>query len=289
MKRRLPTSAMMDVCVVISLFCGNALASDAHYAFKAGDNPAYEIDVRTELPTEIMTTMGYLIFRPDSADAAAAMTIHYAYGVKVFRTQTERGTQGVSYGTLTPMFKDPPTEGFGHNFTVDPSGNLSDDDGALTDARLEDSQGPAWQLLIQPLPPSGQSSWSVQRQLNLVTEKSSNEPGPFGHRTVTRVETPAQESATYTVMADQSTVLTVQRKYDLSSLEKVGDTPVFHISGDGHYDFDKASGRVARLEWDLAEYVNEKKRFGQGADNGHRTIARVGRASEDQERLCESS
>jgi hypothetical protein len=249
-----------------------AQAGTARYAFKAGDRAVYEITVRAQFPTETKSVTGYVMLRPQSVDAGNGQcTLSFDWGVTQNLTTPKRGFPFSMGGSADWLFKDPPANAgtAGKQVVIDPAGAVVSTDVNPDDAQLEDAQGQAWRLPLQPLPPSGQSSWSTQRQLTLYYEETSGgmaaplgfpafAPRPpmarFGGRT-TRVEVPANENVTYTASPPQGNLLTVQRHYEMNTLAKMEDSAIEHMHGDGQYVFDTQLGRVVSLQWNLTDDV----------------------------------
>jgi hypothetical protein len=240
----------------IMVFGSPTRADGPHYKFDANDLPTYEITVETELPNVTKTTIGYLILHGTNTDATnGQITLNYAWGVKVFRSDANGQVTNNSYGSLQPMFSQTPS---GNQVMIDPRGTVLEAGAAERDAELESGQGPAWSLLLQPLPASGQTSWSTERDLVLTHEERTQTPGAFGGpwgggQQVTRVETPVKETITYTADPPNGNQLLIHRHYDLESLEKVGDTPIDSRVGDGIYAFDTAAGRIVSLAFTMTE------------------------------------
>jgi len=233
-------------------------AAELQYRFKPGDKVVYEIGVHVEFPTHTKTTSSYLVLRGRSADASTGkMTL--LYGWSLFRTQTDQNTMASSFDSLAPMFKDPPGDGNSKSLVIDPLGGLVDAAGtaaAANDAQLDAAVGPAWQAVLPPLPSGGQRTWETHQQLHFVRELDTRENGRPGTHVKTRVISPADERVSYDVVATRDNLLTIQRKYEMVSLEKVGDTPEFGVSGTGTFEFDSDRGLVTSLKWDLAQFFN---------------------------------
>jgi hypothetical protein len=258
----------------------DAAAADSGYKFVPDQDVVYQIVIQLELPDKTKTTTSYLLLHPKSFDEINGQST-LTYNWRTTNTATTENGQTSSGGfPLNGDFFRAPNSA---DVVVDPRGTIVNEGSLGDDSQLEALQGPAWRLMLQPLPPAGQNSWSVHRQVKLYRIEQSQPSNPgfppgfggppgfwggppgFGRpffggqaQNTTRIESPADESVTYTARAPKDDLVKVRRKYDLATLEKVGDTPAQHLVGDGQYVFDIKSGALSTLQFDLVEVVTLK-------------------------------
>jgi hypothetical protein len=107
--------------------------------------------------------------------------------------------------------------------------------------------GPCWQLMLPVLPEKGKNEITLERKLMLFNKKRNQvgpHRGPFTQYNEVRVERPAQEKVTTKIVATDGDKVTIHRKYEVETIEKIGDTPETKQTLDGLYVFNTATGAV---------------------------------------------
>jgi hypothetical protein len=236
------------------LAAASARAADLQYRFKSGERVVYEIGVRVELPDQSTTTSSYLALRPTSVNAEE---MKFIYAAAPFRREDANGVSSSSPSALAPVFRDF-VDYAQSKLTVGVRGVAPADDKMLSEeAILGGSKWEIWQAVFPPLPPAGKDAWATDRQMHVFHDElraGRNGAGPERMR----VEFPVEEKDSYSVVGAHGTMVTVNRTYDMSSLQKQGDVPVFYLRGDGTIDFDAGAGRVTAVRWRMVEYYNSK-------------------------------
>jgi hypothetical protein len=271
--------AITALCVVTPLWRGLPRAASAapgdavaQYRLTPGEDVVYEISVKVERSTGTRTSVGYLLLHPTSLDAASGQTTFtYSWAVKTTTVLTND----------QPTTQEQPLPGDffsraanGPEVVVDSHGGIVSDNSGPDAPTLDGTQGPPWLLPLQPMPPAGRGAWATQRQTMLYrthteTTRAPGVPGfppgfggpGFGQQQntkITRIETPADETIQYAAKANDGNLMTISRKYHLSSLEKIGDVPKDDYVGLGEYVFDLKAGKLDHLDWDMVATYNAK-------------------------------
>jgi hypothetical protein len=235
---------------------GPARADEPGYRFVDGEVAAYETTVKTEYPGEIKTQVGYLVLYPDATASDGSTRLRYKWGIKVIRTQTSAQTFNSGFAGLGTIFETPPVNA--PRITIDRLGAVLDNEGELNGAQLEGSQGSAWKLILQPLPPQGQSEWEMKAPITLYTPQTG--PGGFViGNAKPKSEVPGETVATYTATPPQGDLLSVKRKYVLRAADHPGGELIDRMRGDGAYAFDLKAGRIKTLRWALVHDMKTEK------------------------------
>jgi hypothetical protein len=283
MKRFLIAIAVLSVVApVMPLFGGlerraSAAPGDAPavYRLTPGEDVVYEISVKMEITATTKTTMGYLLLHPKSVDPASGQTTFgYSWAVKNVTTVENDQPTTQENGLPGDFFSRADTA---PEVVVDSRGAIISDNSPADSPTLDGAQGPPWCLPFQSLPPAGQGAWATQRQMMLYRTHTESTPAPgrpgfppgfggfgrpgFGQQqntTITRVETPADETIQYSTKATRGNLMTVARKYHMATLEKIGDVPIDDYVGLGEYAFDVKKGMLDHLDWDIVGTFNAK-------------------------------
>jgi len=230
-----------------------AAAEDAQYKFTVGETPVYEIKVKAEYPGQIHTEVAYVLLNPLTIDSEGTTKLVYRFGIKTKRVQTGTTTNNEGFAGLASMFEPIDANKPGPAITIDPRGTVIDNEGELNGAQLEATQGSAWKVILQPLPPAGKTTWEVKQPMSLYEPQRGPGGFPVGNAPPA-YEIPANAVTTYTAGAATGDTMTVQRHYDLATDAQAGGNSE-HMHGDGQYVFDLKTGRVSTLHWALADDI----------------------------------
>ncbi|MDB5328559.1 MAG: hypothetical protein JWM57_4128 [Phycisphaerales bacterium] len=259
MRRVIP--AVFSAVVALFVTISSATAAQPAYGFKVGEPVCYEIKITQELPERSRTTVNYIKYRPSAVSADGQITLRYDWATTSTSetsggsTRTMGGRPPAFLGGPQPMDDTPSSETI-----IDSLGNVVKVTRPSANLQLDDLLGPAYGLMLLPLPPAGQTTWNTQRPVVAYNESVRQEPGGmWGHHDVTtRTERACKESVTFTAAAPVGDLLTVQRTYDLASDLKLNDTPVDHLSGTGQYVFDLKKGAVKTFESKLVYAMTQE-------------------------------
>ncbi len=263
-RNTVPMGAILTAVSTL-FFLGSSQAADIlKYLFKDTPKPAYAITIRAELPDSVETHSGNIYYDIKSTDPANGQT-NFGYSTAL-HTESTRSNPGPG-GPPRPNFRDmfgtsgqqaPP------DIVIDSFGNVIRTNRGGDDAQLPYSLGFAWQLLLPLLPKDGAATWSTERNISLYSKQGQPQqqwppPPPFARRPQeTRTERSAKETVTYTRKEQNGNLVTIERKYDLATDEKVGDVPVSHYIGNSTLQFDTQTGLVKSLDGKMTLELNEK-------------------------------
>ncbi len=155
----------------------------------------------------------------------------------------------------------------GAEIMIDPAGNVIRTTHVQENSNLPYLLGADRDLLIQPLSDENETTWKQKRVISIFDKKPeqrSNQwppPPPWARQqqqpTDGTVRT-AHEAVTFTITSQDATQAKIQRKYELTSDEKVGDNPTLKETGEGEIVFDKARGLITSIDWKMNIEVNQK-------------------------------
>jgi hypothetical protein len=232
-------------------------AAGPQYHLKPGDLCVYEITVTVAAVRNLRTTTSYLVLRPQNPDVSTGeMTVLFDW--LPFREKLGAVTYELaSLDSLLPRFSDPPDTRRLRQLRLGPHGVAGNTETIDAVALLDGRQGPAWQLVLPPLPAGDELSWKTKASRMVEQDQTGRDEN--GQPIKRLIETPCDETVSYSLgqTVDHST--TIQREYDLSSLEKSGDDAVFALRGDGAFEFDARAGQVVSLQWNMKEYFKSDK------------------------------
>ncbi len=135
--------------------------------------------------------------------------------------------------------------------TIDQHGNLVSIRGS---SQLPFLLGNLSQLLFDPLPKAGATSATVTRDISIHLSDGRSRFSPRGRANTTK-KLAAVETTTYTVTKVMPDFVSIRKKYELKTADKVAGESRFEIQGVGTTTFDYKVGTPLKLEYELTEFV----------------------------------
>lgn len=136
---------------------------------------------------------------------------------------------------------------------INPQGRVLDTRG---EAPLPYLLGDLSEIVVEPLPQTEQTTWTA-----------SNDPGiavvsvryPFCRfpRAAFREGVPATEKTVYAVLEATDKLITIAKRYEMSSAATLGGKPRIEATGDGKLKFDTERGAFASLDYDIRVTVRD--------------------------------
>lgn len=262
--RHLVLAAALGALGFVGIGTAPALAAEPlKYQFNGTKEAVYQFTIRAEMPDSVETHTGMISYDIKSVDPANGQ-IQMSYTSEI-HTNTQQ-----KHPDNRPGFPDtafPPPFSWGAAPQASPDILIGPQGGVIRSNRTDDESqlphllGYTWQLLLQPLAEDGAATWKTQRTIALYTKSEQKRwppPPPWERQADNRVDRSARETITYTLGQPDGSVLPVQRQYDMSTDEKVGDSPVLRQSGQGKFLFDTKAGLIQSLDMKLTIEVNQE-------------------------------
>ncbi|MBV8779874.1 MAG: hypothetical protein JO353_00620, partial [Phycisphaerae bacterium] len=248
------------VCVIGS----TAFADPLRYEFKDNQKPIYAVTIRSELPSAVITDSGRISYDVKSVDPTNGQ-ITLSYSAQMQISSESKLPQNRPQWPQPPSIPRPPNPfaapPAGPEIMIDAQGNVIRSNRTGEDQQLTGSLGLNWQLLLQPLGADNEQTWKKETALTLfATSKQQNrmQPGPWQQQPEERVERPAHQTLTYSIISTDGDLVKIKRQIELATDEKVGDSPVERITGEGEIVFDSKAGMVRSLELKQTIEVNQE-------------------------------
>lgn len=136
--------------------------------------------------------------------------------------------------------------------TIDQHGNLVSIRGS---SQLPFLLGNLSQLLFDPLLKAGETSATATRDISIHLSDGRSRFSPRIGRANTTKKLAAVEKTTYTVAKVMPDFVSIRKKYELKTADKVAGESRFEIQGVGTTTFDYKVGTPLKLEYELTEFV----------------------------------
>ncbi len=233
------------------------------YAFPIGKKAIYEVKIRGEFLDHNETYVGYLMYVFNTFNKLKDRT-NVSYYWQVAKAEYKSENTNTTTGNGLPGFlrRDrSDKKGKGSDFSVNSLGVVVENDGLETENQLPYALGLAGPLMLQPLPENGKPALKTNRSLKLAyIDRTPNRTPWAGPRWVqtTTVEIPCSEAVEYSLGEVTDGIHTIKKKYEVLSVEKIGDTPSLRFGGEGDYQFDPQKGLLTQYEMKLSQDLAAK-------------------------------
>jgi len=215
------------------------------YRFEEGKRYVYEVRIEATTPDGREVTSGHSHYTVKAVNAASGNMTLSNTGALSTRTGSQSG-YGRPFGPRGSPFRQPggplaPAEtnyGLAREIVVDPTGNVIRSSGH---AYLPALLGDLWALVLDPLPPEGKQRWTSSNEV-VVVRQSANFPWRLPFATGSETSRPARQTVRYSLGKADGGVVTIEKKYELVTEEKVGEKPYLQQLGEGQIEFDLAAG-----------------------------------------------
>jgi beta-lactamase regulating signal transducer with metallopeptidase domain len=260
LKRSLPRAGQQDETPSLPASGRSAPADPPpllRYRWRSGESLMYVISIEAEDGTGIDTRQGSLTYtvrtaEKERADLTAFGTLHG------FR----RPHPGLPFSlSRSPFdFASPFDQGPFGGFPQDRTLSI-DDRGRIESIRgsspLPYALGDLSRLALLPLSEKPQSEWSSSNQTRVELEDQNSRYPPSRFLRPAPEVLEAQETNRYRLAAWNEEEATIERQFELSTLQTIGAKPRLTMSGGGQAVFDRKLGAFRSVEWQFTLVANE--------------------------------
>ena len=243
------------------------------YLFKDNETPIYEVTIRVEKPDAVETETGHISYRIKSVDPANGQ-IDFDY-TRQLQTNRESKQSRSTGGMPPPMMMPPPpaipmppnpfaAQPAPTDILIDSTGKVLRSNRSTNAQQLSAALGLDWELLLPVLSSGGQPNWETSDKVAMTTRQAQQSnhwpPAPPWQQQAPQesVERSAQLTVDYTIDSVSGDMVTIHRKLELMTDEKVGDAPLEKLSGEGQIVFDAKAGLVQSLEYKQTSELNQQ-------------------------------
>jgi len=233
-----------------------AAKNPLRYHFKGAKSIVYEVIIQGEMPKDVLTKAGYIVYYVESVDEASGqITFRCAQSFNDSRQPKPTAGQPLqSVAVQLPhssfSFTDPPRT---DAMVIDGRGNTVRWKYSNQDPMLPHMLGLAWQLMLEPLSEGDQEIWGFERNTSFweVIEKNSKPTSGYHRQPQPQpeyVQHSAKEKMAFAILDQRGNLVTVKREYEMQTDEKQGDVPLMTNRGEGKFVFDKGAGLIQSMD-----------------------------------------
>lgn len=219
----------------------NCLAKQVIYQCAPGQRMIYDIKITADTPQATETISGHAFYTVKSIDAGSEQTtLSFFANLSMMNSSRHFMAPVPFFGMGFAMPRD---------VVIDVRGNVVQ---TGEDEQLPFLLGNAWKLALEPTPPAGTKHWSDRN--SILVQNRLNRFFPLPVFLDPKINWSAEQSVEYRVRHSDKKEITVEKKYGLTTNEKINGVPAVKENGAGQLVFDVSSGWVKSMDmkYDLA-------------------------------------
>jgi hypothetical protein len=227
-----------------------ALLKKLHYDWKKGQTYVYRVRIIGERGNDTENRTGEVTYKVKSTqlgEIQLAMTSNMKYeAIASPRRYVLLPGEHVGFLSNADGAKEA-------TIGIDPNGKLLESKG---EAPLPYLLGDLAELIVEPLPQAEQASWTVNGDPGVAVVSLQYPYWRFS-RPGFREGVPAAEKTVYTVQEASGKLITIAKRYEMTSAATLAGKPRIEATGDGKLRFDTERGVFASLDFDIRVTVRD--------------------------------